>query len=282
MLAGCSVPAHVDINEEEPSYVFVFCTFTGGQLHVERADGVECSKPELLKWHRVEARQRHWVSEVETGTRFSVVVYTPARAEHMSQEAFNELERLGFPVVSWRREYEKRHKTGLTDVSATLTVAPGSCVADSGSGCQSTAGGKHWHEEFQAVLMTWNLPWFRIPQREHFRFGAGPLTVSSEGFIYPVRLPNGEVLSVFFAQVPTERPGLLSSTDMGRAKIMLDFGEGVLCMPGYTQPLQRAQHPVVQLACWDVETVNSCGGASFWTESRRKDSERGSKRTWII
>eukprot|EP00971_Amphidinium_carterae_P342548 6481891-Amphidinium_carterae.1 len=249
MTAGASVPAHIDVNEQSPSYIFVFGSFTGGVLHVECDDGSVIEKGQRCKWHRIEPRQRHWVSMVEDGMRFSVVAYIPAHAEKLSRHGEQELESLGFPVQAWKQQQGQK-QGDLSEVFAALTVAPGSCVAD--SGCQSTVGGRNWHEEFQTVLTDWQLPWLKVPQREHFRFGAGPLTMSTEAYIYPIRLPNGTITTLFCAQVPTECPGLMSSSDMGRVKITLDFGEGILKMPGHEQPLQPAQHPIVQLACWSA------------------------------
>ena len=99
LTAGNGLPAHVDSRNEGPSWVCSFGEFTGGVLQ-RRERGEWQDVDHLHRWACLKEGQEHRVLPVQSGIRYSVVLYVPLGWQKVIHDASiaSSLQHHGFDV----------------------------------------------------------------------------------------------------------------------------------------------------------------------------------------
>eukprot|EP00971_Amphidinium_carterae_P134687 2669332-Amphidinium_carterae.1 len=100
LFAGAELSAHTDVRNwpGTKSFVFSFGEYTGGELWQETEPGRrKCLERVHGRWQEVDPSRLHGVNKVTSGTRWSIVLFSPGRLERVPSMVWTTLRQLGFP-----------------------------------------------------------------------------------------------------------------------------------------------------------------------------------------
>ena len=102
MMPQVRVKRHIDVKNDGDSYVMIFGQFKGGRLFVKR--GTTWHRyTQRCTWRKIPAGSLHYVSQVSSGVRYSVVACVPRGASFIDQSTKEQIEEHGFPFREWEQ-----------------------------------------------------------------------------------------------------------------------------------------------------------------------------------
>eukprot|EP00971_Amphidinium_carterae_P183811 3648649-Amphidinium_carterae.1 len=98
LTSGNKIKAHVDVKNDGDAWVIAWGNYCGGALWVQASDNKWQQRNAHMQWQRIPMKSMHSVSEVTSGTRISIVLYTPTGASvKLGDDLLRELQEDGFP-----------------------------------------------------------------------------------------------------------------------------------------------------------------------------------------